>query len=103
MGSGAPPSLSNTPFVIVATQIDLRDDKMALVKQLAKGKWTKMVSTREGKRLARETGATKYVECSSLTQTRLEIVLNEAVTTASSKWPIEYTLNDACSLSFCRP
>lgn len=55
-----------TPFLLVGTQIDLRDDP-ATMEKLAKIK-QKPVSLEQGEKLAKELKAVKYVECSALTQ-----------------------------------
>ena len=54
-----------TPFLLVGTQIDLRDDADTIVK-LAKNK-QKPLSFETGERLAKDLGAARYVECSALT------------------------------------
>ena len=66
-----------TPFLLVGTQIDLRDDA-ATVEKLAKNK-QRPLSLDMGDRLARELRAVKYVECSALTQKGLNNVFDEAV------------------------
>ena len=66
-----------TPFLLVGTQIDLRDDAATLTK-LAKNK-QKPLSLEMGKRLAEEVNAVKYVECSALTQKGLKNVFDEAI------------------------
>ena len=58
-----------TPFLLVGTQIDLRDDA-ATVDKLAKNK-QRVITIDQGEKLARELKAVKYVECSALTQVRL--------------------------------
>lgn len=55
-----------TPFLLVGTQIDLRDENTTLEK-LAKNK-QKPISMEQGEKLAKELKAVKYVECSALTQ-----------------------------------
>jgi cell division control protein 42 len=60
---------TRTPFLLVGTQIDLRDD-IGVVEKLAKNK-QRPISTEMGERLARELKAVKYVECSALTQVSL--------------------------------
>lgn len=55
-----------TPFLLVGTQIDLRDDA-ATIEKLAKNK-QKAISGEQGEKLAKELKAVKYVECSALTQ-----------------------------------
>jgi GTPase SAR1 family protein len=57
-----------TPFLLVGTQIDLRDDGTT-VEKLAKNK-QKPLSLEMGEKLAKELRAVKYVECSALTQVR---------------------------------
>ncbi|XP_035769483.1 cell division control protein 42 homolog [Neolamprologus brichardi] len=61
-----------TPFLLVGTQVDLRDDSNTLEK-LAKNK-QRALSCESGEKLARELKAVKYVECSALTQVRREVV-----------------------------
>lgn len=58
-----------TPFLLVGTQIDLRDDP-STVEKLAKNK-QKPISPETAEKLARDLKAVKYVECSALTQVRL--------------------------------
>ena len=55
-----------TPFLLVGTQVDLRDNPQQIEK-LAKNR-QKPISYEMGEKLARELKAVKYVECSALTQ-----------------------------------
>ena len=55
-----------TPFLLVGTQIDLRDDQSTL-DRLSKNR-QKPISCEMGEKLAKELRAVKYVECSALTQ-----------------------------------
>jgi len=55
-----------TPFLLVGTQVDLRDNS-AVVEKLAKNR-QKPISLETGEKLAKELRAIKYVECSALTQ-----------------------------------
>lgn len=57
-----------TPFLLVGTQIDLREDA-ATIEKLAKNK-QKPVTYEQGEKLAKELKAVKYVECSALTQVK---------------------------------
>lgn len=57
-----------TPFLLVGTQIDLRDENTTLEK-LAKNK-QKPITFEQGEKLAKELKAVKFVECSALTQVR---------------------------------
>ena len=64
-----------TPFILVGTQTDLRDD-VEVVEALAAAQ-QKAVSSSEGARLGREVRAVKYLECSALTQKGLKTVFDE--------------------------
>lgn len=55
-----------TPFLLVGTQIDLRDDP-STIEKLAKNK-QKPINPETAEKLARDLKAVKYVECSALTQ-----------------------------------
>ena len=66
-----------TPFLIVGTKSDLRDDASTL-DELAKNK-KKPINSDEAERLARELGAVKYVECSARTHVSVYIA-GEGVT-----------------------
>lgn len=65
-----------TPFLLVGTQIDLRDDP-STVEKLAKNK-QKPITPETAEKLARDLKAVKYVECSALTQVR-SLATREAV------------------------
>ncbi|OWA55091.1 Cdc42-like protein [Hypsibius exemplaris] len=56
----------NTPFLLVGTQIDVRNDP-STVEKLAKNR-QQPISSEQGEKLAKELRAVKYVECSALTQ-----------------------------------
>ena len=62
-----------TPFLLVGTQIDLRDDVSTLDK-LAKNR-QKPISYEQGEKLAKDLRAVKYVECSALTQVSRYILM----------------------------
>jgi len=66
-----------TPFLLVGTQIDLRDDP-SHIDRLAKSK-QKPISTEAAEELALKLRAIKYVECSALTQKGLKNVFDEAI------------------------
>ncbi len=57
---------AKTPFLLVGTQIDLREDPNTMEK-LQKSR-QKPTSFEQGEKLSRELKAVKYVECSALTQ-----------------------------------
>jgi cell division control protein 42 len=56
----------DTPFLLVGTQIDLRD-KINILDDSRKNK-LKPISFEKGEKLAKKLKAAKYVECSALTQ-----------------------------------
>ena len=62
------------PCLIVGTQTDLREDAQVREK-LAKQKMSP-VRKEDGERMARELGAVKYVECSALTQFKLNDLID---------------------------
>jgi cell division control protein 42 len=81
---------TRTPFLLVGTQIDLRDD-IAVVEKLAKNKqrpistdvsicaWNFNNFLQMGEKLARDLKAVRYVECSALTQVcHAQIVLKSS-------------------------
>eukprot|EP00842_Homolaphlyctis_polyrhiza_P004438 jgi/Hompol1/4996/HPOL_001098-RA len=68
------------PFIIVGTQVDLREHRPTIEK-LAKNR-QKPISVESGERLARELRAIKYLECSALTQKGLKNVFDEAIIAA---------------------
>uniref|UniRef100_A0A8C6WYF0 Cell division control protein 42 homolog n=1 Tax=Neogobius melanostomus TaxID=47308 RepID=A0A8C6WYF0_9GOBI len=66
-----------TPFLLVGTQVDLREDSNTIEK-LAKNK-QRPIAPENGDKLYRELRAVKYVECSALTQRGLKNVFDEAI------------------------
>lgn len=84
-----------TPFLLVGTQVDLRDDA-STVEKLSKNK-QKPINCEQGERLAKETKAVKYVECSALTQVNLRIALLEWKFSFLTHWCVHQF---ACSLIF---
>ena len=55
-----------TPFLLVGTQVDLRDDTGTLEK-LQKNR-QRPITVEVGEKLSKDLRAVKYVECSALTQ-----------------------------------
>merc|ERR1711944_268709 len=92
-----------TQFLLVGTQIDLRDDA-ATIDKLAKNK-QKPLTMELGERLARELRAVKYVECSALTQKGLKNVFDEAILALGAPRASEKKemLSTVISLDFTRP
>jgi len=75
-----------TPFLLVGTQVDLREDTNTLDK-LAKSK-QRPITAEQGEKLSKELKAVKYVECSALTQKGLKNVFDEAIVAALTP-PVE--------------
>eukprot|EP01103_Thecamoeba_quadrilineata_P013670 TRINITY_DN385_c0_g1_i1.p1 TRINITY_DN385_c0_g1~~TRINITY_DN385_c0_g1_i1.p1 ORF type:complete len:215 (-),score=25.46 TRINITY_DN385_c0_g1_i1:23-604(-) len=62
-----------TPFILVGTKLDLRDN------QMSGGNTSELITSEQGEKLAKEIGASKYLECSALNQKNLPQVFEEAV------------------------
>jgi len=69
-----------TPFLLVGTQIDLREDHKTL-DSLNRNR-QKPITVDQGMKLAKELKAVKYVECSALNQRGLKNVFDEAILAA---------------------
>ncbi|KAF3812694.1 hypothetical protein GH733_019057 [Mirounga leonina] len=69
-----------TPFLLVGTQIDLRDD-LCTTEKLAKNK-QKPITPETAEKLARDLKAVEYVEYSALPRKSLKHVFDEAVLAA---------------------
>ncbi|GMT33859.1 hypothetical protein PFISCL1PPCAC_25156, partial [Pristionchus fissidentatus] len=67
----------STRFILVGTQVDLRDDP-STIEKLTKNK-QRVIYADAGEKLANELKAVKYVECSALTQKGLKNVFDEAI------------------------
>jgi cell division control protein 42 len=71
--------MASIPFILVGTQIDLRDNVISL-KDLNR-KNLKPVSREEGEKLARKLGARSYIECSALLNINVKQVFDTAIIT----------------------
>ncbi|XP_029400034.1 cell division control protein 42 homolog [Mus pahari] len=71
---------SKTPFLLVGTQIDLRDDPSPIEK-FAKNE-QKPITPETAEKVARDLKAVKYVERSTLTKKGLKNVFDEAILAA---------------------
>jgi small GTP-binding protein len=60
-----------TPIVLVGTKIDLRNDEEEIKKAV------RMITYKEGKKLAKKIGALKYLECSAKTMEGVDAVFEE--------------------------
>lgn len=64
-------------MLLVGTKLDLRNDVNTIAKLREKNQ--SPISFEEGVELARSIGATKYLECSALTQKGLKAVFDESI------------------------
>jgi len=85
----------NVPILVVGTKLDLREDK-ATIDRLAE-KRLAPVSHAQGLQLAKEINASKYLECSALTQKGLKAVFDEAIRVVLQPKP-DKKKKGACSL-----
>ncbi|XP_044524913.1 cell division control protein 42 homolog [Gracilinanus agilis] len=69
-----------TPFLLVGTQIDLRDDP-STIEKFAKNK-QKSITPETAEKLAQDLKAVKFMECSALTQKGLKNVFDEVILAA---------------------
>lgn len=69
-----------TPFLLVGTQVDLRDDQ-ATIEKLSKNRG-KPIEIADAQKAAKELRAVMYAECSALTQKGLKDVFDEAICAA---------------------
>mmetsp|Transcript_13017 Transcript_13017/g.22246 ORF Transcript_13017/g.22246 Transcript_13017/m.22246 type:complete len:220 (+) Transcript_13017:166-825(+) len=66
-----------TPIILVGTKLDLREKESAVATLKESGQ--EPVTPEQGQGVASEIGATKYLECSALTQEGLSEVFEEAI------------------------
>ena len=67
----------NTPFIVVGTKCDVRENADIVAERLALGK--PMKPYEEYKELALQNGAAAYVECSAITRANLESLFDDAI------------------------
>ena len=72
----------NTPFLLVGTQVDLRDSRYQKNRNTSLKKDKTVITCQQGEKLSKEIKALKYVECSALTQKGLKNVFDEAILAA---------------------
>merc|ERR550514_2662142 len=65
------------PTILVGTKLDLRSDANTVAKLREKNQTP--ITFEEGVEMSRQIGATKYLECSALTQKGLKNVFDEAI------------------------
>lgn len=70
----------DVPILLVGTKGDLRDNPGMISKLKSRG--MNVVSKEQAEQLAKDIGATKYMECSALTQNGLKDVFDDAVRTS---------------------
>ncbi len=89
-----------TPFLLVGTKVDLRDDAETLAR-LAEKKAVP-ISYGQGVAMAKEIGAVRYIECSALTQKGLKNCFDEAIRVvlepADSRRPRKKSKRSRCTI-----
>ena len=73
----------STPFILVGTKIDLRENNEERERLLKKKE--RPIAYEEGARVAKQLKAVKYVECSALTGDGIRDVFEEAILTVLNK------------------
>eukprot|EP00842_Homolaphlyctis_polyrhiza_P002337 jgi/Hompol1/3103/HPOL_006337-RA len=68
---------SGTPFILVGTKLDLREDPRTIEK--LRERRLSPVSYAQGIQMMKDIGAEKYLECSALSQKGLKSVFDEAI------------------------
>ena len=68
------------PVIIIGTQLDERENPVVLKKLKAQGK--RFISKSDGNKIAAQTKAACYVECSALTQLNVKNAFDEAISAA---------------------
>ncbi|TIA93615.1 hypothetical protein E3P99_00032 [Wallemia hederae] len=67
----------NVPIILVATKVDLRNDRLTIQRLADRG--MNPISWSEGSKLAKDIGAVRYLECSAKSQLGLKAVFDEAI------------------------
>ena len=86
----------NVPILVVGTKLDLREDK-ATIERLAEKKLAP-VTHQQGLQLTKDINASKYLECSALTQKGLKAVFDEAIRTVLTPNKPKAKKKGGCSL-----
>lgn len=86
----------NTPFLLVGTKLDLREDPET-ISRLAE-KRLAPITFQQGNDMAKTIGAVKYVECSALNQTGLKTVFEEAIRAVLRPPPKKVEAKGGCAL-----
>jgi len=72
-----------TPIVLIGLKSDLRMDQKVLLRLAERNE--RIVTTTEGKELSSKIGASRFVECSALTQQNMSTVFQEAIDSVLSE------------------
>jgi len=91
----------DTPYVLVGTKCDLRNDQSVIQQLSLKG--MEIIKQAEAKIMAEEIGAACYLECSALTQEGLKKVFDHSIRVAMKNNSIKHSQNgqdckDCCVL-----
>lgn len=86
-----------TPFILVSTQTDIRDDANTISRLQKQRK--KPVSKERGEALAKEWKAHKYLECSALTMEGVREVFDSSISIAMNQANAPEKTNMCCAVS----
>uniref|UniRef100_A0AC35GWP2 Uncharacterized protein n=1 Tax=Panagrolaimus sp. PS1159 TaxID=55785 RepID=A0AC35GWP2_9BILA len=84
----------HTPIILVGTKLDLREDRVTVDKLRERG--LAPITTAQGLQMAREIKASKYLECSALSQVGLKQVFDEAI--RAVLYPPQVKTEKRCSI-----
>lgn len=86
----------NIPMILVGTKLDLRDDPNTLDK--LRERRMAPITYAQGNQMARDIGATRYMECSALSQVGLKGVFDEAIRSVLAPAPIKTKKRKNCTI-----
>eukprot|EP00010_Vexillifera_abyssalis_P009159 CAMPEP_0201547568 /NCGR_PEP_ID=MMETSP0173_2-20130828/4040_1 /ASSEMBLY_ACC=CAM_ASM_000268 /TAXON_ID=218659 /ORGANISM="Vexillifera sp., Strain DIVA3 564/2" /LENGTH=163 /DNA_ID=CAMNT_0047956659 /DNA_START=286 /DNA_END=777 /DNA_ORIENTATION=- len=84
------------PIILIGTKIELRDDKDTI--EFLKEKNLEPITFKQGKQLAKEIHAVKYMECSAVTGYQIKQVFDEAVRVAIDFIETDRPVKKTCQL-----
>ena len=86
----------NIPTILVGTKLDLREDPETIAK--LRDRRMQPITYAQGNQMARDIHATKYLECSALTQKGLKGVFDEAIRSVLAPTPIKSKKKNNCTI-----
>ncbi|KAJ1027733.1 hypothetical protein NDA13_003188 [Ustilago tritici] len=86
----------NIPTILVGTKLDLREDPETIAK--LRDRRMQPITYAQGNQMARDIHATKYLECSALTQKGLKGVFDEAIRSVLAPAPMKSKKKNNCMI-----